>query len=542
MKPFPDRPDINHLKKQAKDLMKAYRQNDAGAIDRLRSALPAARGKSRETLQAMDLRLHDAQSCIAREYGLASWADLRSLVEVARLRNSDMNGRAAGFCRLAYAGEIAGGSGRARPTAAARLLIEHPEIAGHDPWLACATGNLEAVRRKLAGDPAWIERSGGPLSLTPLIATTHSSLITLPDYRDRLLLVASLLLDAGADPNRRQNREWRHRADSPPEIWQASPLHGAAGINHDPELTRMLLDAGASPNDGESLYHSLDTGRCTRLLLGAGAEVTGTNALFRALDFDDIDTFRLVLSRAAGAPELNEGKLLFWAIRRRRSAAHVSALLEAGVDPRSRDRNGLSAYIHALRYGLPHIAEMLREAGSDDVLAPEEAFLAACARGDATEARRLQTSYPDFPAAFDIARLRLFPELAAAGCSAAVSLMADLGWPLEIKGGDFDGSALNQAVLRGDAAMAAHLLARGASWRAEHAYGDNVCGTLSWASLNHPDGNGDWVGCADALLAHGMPAAERDPSDPDAVLIDGRKRRFSDAVTAVLLGEETGDS
>ena len=540
MNPLPDQPDINHLKKQAKDLLKAYRQGSAEAVRRLQTALPLARGKSPEALRAMELRLHDAQSCIAREYGLSSWADLRSLVEVMRLRDSDAKTLAAGFSRLVYAGEIAGGMNRARPNAAARLLAEHPGIARHDPWLACATGEHEIVRRNLAEDPSWVERPGGPLSLTPLIATTHSSLLTLPEYRDGLHRVAALLLAAGANPNGRQNKEWSVRADTPPETWQASPLHGAAGVNHDPELTRMLLAAGADPNDGESLYHSLDTARCTKLLLDAGATVTGTNVLFRALDFDDLDTFRLLLSHAADTPELSSSRLLFWAIRRRRSLAHVAALLEAGIDPRARNKDGLGAEIQALRYGLPEVAALLREAGADTPLAPEEQFLAACARGDEEEARRLQAANPGFPAALDDDRLRIFPELAAAGCGEAVRLMADLGWPLEVRGGDFDASALNQAVFRGDAALARHLLASGASWKADHAYGDNVCGTLSWASVNRPVENGDWAGCAEALLAHGMPAAERDPGDPDIVLIDGRKRRFADEVTALLLGEDAG--
>lgn len=546
MKPLPDRPDITHLKKQAKSLLKAYRQGSSEAAARLRSALPSARGKSPEAIKAMDLRLHDAQSCIAREYGLASWADLDALVEIVRARESDPAALAAGFCRLAYAGEVAGGMNKARPQAAARLLAAHPEIAGQDPWLACATGNAEAVRKHLAADPGWCEQPGGPLSLTPLIATTHSSLLTLPEHRAGLHRVAALLLEAGADPNRRQSKQWPGRADSPSEKWEASPLHGAAGVNHDPVLTRLLLAAGAAPNDGESLYHSLDTGRCTRLLLEAGAVVTGTNALFRALDFDDLENFRLLLSHAAGAPELTGGRLLFWAIRRRRSPAHIAALLEAGIDPGARNRAGLGAWLQALRYGLPEVAEMLREAAGDsgdgEDLAPEDAFLAACARGDAAEARRLKERHPDFPASLGEDRLRLFPELAAAGCGEAVRLMADLGWPLEVRGGDFDASALNQAIFRGDAGLAAHLLARGASWKADHAYGDTVCGTLSWASFNRPVEDGDWAGCAEALLAHGLPRAERDPSDPEAILLDGKKRRYAEEVTAILLGEAPDES
>ena len=61
---------------------------------------------------------------------------------------------------------------------------------------------------------------------------------------------------------------------------------------------------------------------------------------------------------------------------------------------------------------------------------------------------------------------------------------------------------------------------------------------MSWASVNEPEGVGDpdWEACARVLLAHGVPRAARDPSNPDGVLIDGRAMRFSEGVTDVLLG------
>ena len=120
--------------------------------------------------------------------------------------------------------------------------------------------------------------------------------------------------------------------------------------------------------------------------------------------------------------------------------------------------------------------------------------------------------------------------------------MVELGWPIAVRGGDWNASALNQAVFRGNAALARFLLEHGASWNEEHGHGDNACGTLSWASRNEPVAGGDWAGCARALLDHGMPAATPDPERPDWVLIDGHRKRFSDEVKDFLLAASAAPS
>ena len=159
------------------------------------------------------------------------------------------------------------------------------------------------------------------------------------------------------------------------------------------------------------------------------------------------------------------------------------------------------------------------------------------ARGDEAEARRLRAILLDLPGSLSARQLRLLPDLAAEGAAAAVALMVRFGWPVAVRGGDWDASALNLAVFRGDAGLTRLLLEHGALWTEQHGHGDNVCGTLSWASRNEPVEGGDWVGCARALLDHGMPRAEPDRDGSDAIVIGGRRKRFSDEVSEVLLGD-----
>src|SRR5438445_9763378 len=81
---LPPEPHLDHLKKQAKDLLEAHRRGEDDAVRRLQAALLALSSLSLDEVRRANVALHDAQSAIAREYGHKSWNDLRE--EVAKRR------------------------------------------------------------------------------------------------------------------------------------------------------------------------------------------------------------------------------------------------------------------------------------------------------------------------------------------------------------------------------------------------------------------------------------------------------------------------
>jgi hypothetical protein len=163
-----------------------------------------------------------------------------------------------------------------------------------------------------------------------------------------------------------------------------------------------------------------------------------------------------------------------------------------------------------LQSGLPEVAEVLERAGAGEPISLQDRFVAASSRCDKDEALRILSAHPGIFSTLSEAQLRQLPNLTEARNQEAVRLMVELGWPIAVRGGDWDASALNLAVFQGNADLARFLLEHGASWTERHGFGDNVNGTLSWASRNHDPEEGDWVGCAEALATHGMPILDLD--------------------------------
>jgi Ankyrin repeats (3 copies) len=78
---LPPNPNLDHLKHQAKDLIKAHAAHSQAAAQLLREFHPCFSGASEEAIFAATFRLSDAQLAIARESGFPSWTRLKRRIE-----------------------------------------------------------------------------------------------------------------------------------------------------------------------------------------------------------------------------------------------------------------------------------------------------------------------------------------------------------------------------------------------------------------------------------------------------------------------------
>jgi ankyrin repeat protein len=442
--------NLEQLRKQAKELLKAARAGDETALRRLEGREPI---------------LANTQLVLAREQGYPSWLALVTAAEA----DVDAFVQAATERQKARADE---------------MLAARPEIE-RDPWARLVLG------RGWEGDA---NRPGGPRSWAPILYASHSPYANADLVRD--------LLARGADPNASSEEEWG----------RSTALYGAAGVVHDPERTRVLLEAGADPDDNESLYHSTEaeSPESLRLLLEHGAETRGTNALPRALDFDRFEPVRMLLE--AGA-DPNEWPMLTHAIRRGRGPEFIRLLVEHGAEL---DRGGgeieqwrqevppRTPYAQAVLRGRDDVAEALAELGASTELDPDDAGVAALVRGDRS------ASLPD---ELDLDQQEAIIRSAMRG---------NLEATIEAVGPDFhgvsdgspDGTLLHHAAWHGDGEGVRKLLARGARVQRDPD-GETPLQWAVWSSRHLQRLGLEYVPAAEALLEHGE---EIDPSYLDIAL------------------------
>ena len=101
---FPVRPNLEQLKHQAKDLLRAFQRGDAEALEDFREHLTTP-------VDAESVRLADAQFVLARSYGLPNWP---RLVTACRMTDAIWRGDVEDCARDGAEGSAIAGGGCAR--------------------------------------------------------------------------------------------------------------------------------------------------------------------------------------------------------------------------------------------------------------------------------------------------------------------------------------------------------------------------------------------------------------------------------------------
>ena len=467
------RHNLEYYRKQAKNLLKAAKAGDASALKRLEGHLPKP---------AATPALHDAQLVIAREQGFPSWTRFKAFIEQSNLNFKEL---VATFISAAT-------SDRKR---ADEILALHPAIADAGFYVALVLGDWKAVDQTLAETPALANSKGGPENYEPLIYACFSRYANGRSERStQLVETVRVLLRYGADPS----------VSFTPEDLPGNPLsalYAASGLNNNPAMTAVLLEAGANPNDHESLYHSTEHPdmACVKLLLRHGAKVNGSNSIRHILDREDRQGLQLLLNAEGDPNEPNERgeTALHWAVWRGRSPETLADLLDHGAHIDARRNDGRTAYALAAISGQKESAALLRSRGASPELSALDRLVDLVVSGRQRSGDKNEII--DWKGSE-----RLLPDMAANHYSDAVRALLKAGLPIDARG-EAGGTALHWACWKGYPDLAKLLLEHGASTTIEDTvFHATPPGWLHHGSTNYLGHDSNHAEVARILIASGV--------------------------------------
>ena len=486
---LPAKANLEHLKEQAKDLLRKLRQGDAGAIERVRSHVSFTAPGS--------LKLADAQHVIARDYGFSTWPKLKEHVESLALDPAGM--LSAAVC--------ASDAGRT-----ARVFESHPELKAR-------------INEPMA--------NYGDSGMQALLAAVQRS--------DRKTI--DVLLGAGADIHAR-SRWWAGGIgvldECAPEMaaflmerGAVVDAHAAARLGMLGELQRLVTAepdvVGARGANGQTPLHFASTVEIAEYLLEHGAEMdardlqhesTPAQHMMRVVQArhyprDRQDVARRLVAAGCLTDILMAAALGDLELVRRHLDADPDRIRMRVSDayfPKQDARSGGTIYIPI--FGPQRTPHMIaRDFGHEDVLqlllgrTPEDVKLAqACELGDEGAFRALLAAHPNLVETLSDDERRRLPDAAQNNNAHAVRLMLAAGWPPDARG-EYEMTALQWAAWHGNAGMVREILRYGPKLELSCEHEITALGSALHGSENswHRD-TGDYADAVEALLGAGAKA------------------------------------
>jgi ankyrin repeat protein len=499
---LPERPDLDQLRRQAKELRDAARNGDDGAVERFARHYP-------NTSQG-PVTLAAAQLVTARELGFASWPQLKAAVDA---HPSTPERRAEEFVAVSIEGRV---------NDAERILDAVPDIARYSLDAAAVLGDAQQVGERLAVDLAAALAIDEVRGWPPLLYACYSPWHQIDPRRAAGLAdVVRLLLDAGASPNTNNGARQGYR----------SALKGSVELNN-PDVARVLLEAGANPDQGRPIGEAagLRDPRCLELLLAHGATVAaGTWTVGAAVFADDAYAVSVLLDAMARAhgPASREATESLPDAAAEASAPVVAALLAGGAEPAAYDDDrGMSALRRAVRAGKDESAALLMSAGATDDSTDMDRLIGAGRRADRQGAERLLAEHPDLRDRVTDNGGAAIVEAAGSASVSAIALMLDLGFSPDARDG-FGEQPLHAAAYTGNADTVRLLIDAGADVDGRDTrFGATPVSFATVGSGERAGQPGNWIDVVRSLIDAG--------ASRDGVWISGKPP--SEEVVALLRG------
>jgi hypothetical protein len=438
---LPEKPNLEHLREQAKELLRSVHQSDAAALDLFHSLVSFSAPGS--------LKLADAQYVIARDYGFQSWSKLKEHVD--------------SLARVMQPAEMLTAAIRAQDAAkATRLLESHPELRGQ-------------INQPLANYGAGMQ-----------------ALLAAVQYSDRKII--DVLLQAGADINARSHW-WAGGIgvldECSPELaaflmerGAALDAHSAARLGMLDKLQEFVAAdpevVGVRAAHGQTPLHFASTVDIAQYLLEHRADIdardtehesTPAQHMLRVVQAryyprDRQDVARHLVARGCRSDILMVAALGDLPLVRRlleTDPACIRMRVSEAFFPKKDPRSAGTVYIPI--FGPNRTAHLVaRDFGHADVFqflmehSPEDVKLSqAFELGDEAIFGALLAKRPNLIETLSDEERRQLPDAAQNNNADAVRLMLKAGWPVDARG-EYDMTSLQWASWHGNAGMVREIL------------------------------------------------------------------------------------